>query len=86
MTAPAGPLRPSPDEARRLRALEHRIADLEDQYAELLAANSDLIDQLDGCRRTVAEQQDEASRNRPRRNPLPHPRPVIRDVPTGGAL
>lgn len=86
MTATVGPLRPSPDESRRLRALEHRIADLEDQCAELHRANSDLIDQLAGCRRTVGEQQTEYSAARPRRSPLPHPRPVIRDVPTGGAL
>lgn len=72
MTAPAEPLKPSLEQARELDRLRRRVADLEDQLAR--------------CRRTVAEQQAEASRNRPRRVPLPHPRPVIRDVPTGGAL
>lgn len=93
MSAPAEPLKPSLEQARSLAALERRIQQLNDQLAEKHRINEVLRGQLadrtherDAARRNVADQQAEYSANRPRRVPLPHPRPAVRDVPTGGHL
>lgn len=84
MNAPAEQLRTTPEDARRLTELEQRVDELLAERSRMQRANDDLIDQLDGCRQTVAEQQDEYSTHRPRQ--LRHPRPAIRDIPTGDAL
>jgi len=67
MSAPAGPLRPSPSEAREIARLHDRITELEDQLA--------------AARHAVTQQQADCHNPRPRH--INHPRPATRDVPTG---